>query len=157
MGNKPKAYYNCAYKQGKDWWCRRKDQKSSGEQIIAWRIGWSRAVREALGNRKEELQGFLKRIDGGRAWESGRKKGTQDASLTIEEYETKVTDFRHAAWLLGWLEGYSEKGTDVDEHTGGSGSKYGRTAGRFYMCLLAEEGWMENSKVKKLLGIDSEE
>ena len=164
---KTKDAYALACKQkDKTWWCRKKDDKPCGEckqdtkeRVICWRIGWSRGTRKAFGDKEEILLCFLKRIDNGKAWTCGKKRGLEDALLTETKCKVrfpvrKVIDFRHAAWLLGWFEGYSEKKGDVSS---GLGSRLGGIAGKCYICLLYMKGWMKDPEVNKLLGIATEE
>ena len=158
--------YCSAFKKDKNWWCRREGEKQrNGHEnekigrVICWRIGWCCGLLRALGDKEEQLLCFLKRIDGGCAWARGRRKGKKEAHVCLT---TKVCfdihvviDFRHAAWLFGWLEGYSEtKGTDVRK-SGGFGSRVGGTAGEYYIRLLYKKDLLNDPEVRELLDIDS--
>ena len=115
-----------------------------------------------MGDKKEQLRCFLKRIDSGCAWARGRKKGKDEAHACLTEkvcFDSHVViDFRHAAWLFGWLKGYSEAGGHdaIKKYYHGRsrpGSGVGRTAGDYYIRLLYKKGWLNDTGVRKLLDI----
>lgn len=143
------ALYGAFEQEDKAWWYRGKEEKSSVDQVICWRLEWSRGVRKSFGD-EEQLRcflAFLKKIDDGKAWAHGKKKGEKEACSTTKEYE-RVIDLQHAAWLLGWFEGYSKKkGTDVcnNNNVRRLGSRVGGTAGKFY----------NDPEVRRRLGIPS--
>jgi len=162
-----KADYALACKQkDKTWWCRKKDDKpcvkykrDTKANVICWRIGWSLGTLKALGDKKSILLCFFQRIDNGKAWECGKRRGLEDEDASLIQDKIcfpvhKVIDFRHAAWLLGWFEGYSEKKGDVSSTFG---SCLGGWAGKCYICLLHMKDWMRDPEVNRLLGIDTEE
>ena len=161
-----KEAYCHAFKKDKAWWCRREGEKQKDGRktdkigrVICWRIGWCSGVCKALGVKKKQLCCFLKSIDGGCTWARGRKKGKEEAhgGLTKEiSFDIHVVvDFRHAAWLFGWLEGYSKaKGHDVRKN-GGFGSGVGGIAGNCYSRLLFEKDWINDPEVRRRLDIDS--
>ena len=168
---KTEEAYRCAFKQEDiAWWCRKKCEKRVDRHksdslcnVIAWRIGWSCGALRGFGDESDALLSFLKSIDNGEAWESGRQRGVEQARLDKKEREQEkrfpvhqVIDFRHAAWLLGWFKGYARtKGVAVGKHACGAGSRVGGTAAKYYLCLLRKNRLIEDTSVKNMLGIGS--
>lgn len=167
-----KQAYERARNEGKKWWCRSEGEKCPDEEkrakidnVIVWRIGWCCSVLRCFAAKEDLLLSFAKNIDSGSAWERGRQKGRKQARLTERARENRtcvrvhrVIDFRHAAWLLGWFEGYAGiKGARIAKHSCGIGSGVGRDAAMAYMDLLCNMGWMNDPIVNNLLGIPSEQ
>ena len=168
---KTEEAYRRAFKQeDKAWWCSKKCEKRADKNksdsignVIAWRIGWSCGALRGFGDESDALLSFLKSIDSGKTWEAGRQRGVEQARLNKKEREPKikfpvheVIDFRHAAWLLGWLTAYARtKGVAVGKHACGAGSRVGGIAAKYYLCLLRKNRWIEDPTVKSMLGIGS--
>ena len=135
-----------------EWWSQAKGTNPDVlRKEVDWRIGWARSVRAKL---CDDLIDFLKRIDGGETWRAGKKKGKQQASIKREGETLDVQDFRHAAWLLGWLCGYEK---ESDDQANGTGTTTGIMAANNYRKLLYCKGWKDNPEFKARLGIDDGE
>ena len=111
-------------------------------EIFCWRIGWALGVHEVI---KKKAKGchvlrFFKNIESGERWQCGlksaRSAAPDDCRRSINIYDPIV--FKHAAWLLGWFDGYKEQHEDVHEKhkeckRKGYGLGKGRDAARLYL------------------------
>ena len=163
-----RAYEQAYQQEGKAWWCRKKEEKSpdnhkteATRDVISWRIGWSCCARKGFSDKEGELLSFFRSIDSEKEWIRGKGKGVEQALLTETDRDKNmrfpdylVIDFRHAAWLLGWFEGFLEtQCVDVWRHSCGTGSDKGRTAAKFYRRLLYEKWSFNDREMEDLLGI----
>ena len=147
------------------WWCRERNDSEEKHlknitawrcDIIKWRIGWAKTLRACAGT--EILDLITNIVDS--SWDCTKEKGRQHALRC--EYNRKdkkrfpdyrVISFRHAAWLLRWFEGYEE---ECREPIGNprNGTKNGKAAVDAYKRLLVDCRWLEDAKLKTLLGIN---
>ena len=142
-----KEYRQKIATEAKEWWCRQWDDTREKDlkcttgvrfQTVEWRIGWAMTVRQCAQQKVLDL--FANNFPD--SWECGKKAGVKharrgDRNCTDRERfsDYRVISFRHAAWLLGWLEGFKKECNDPVSKPR-RGSKNGRAAAKTYGFLI---------------------